>query len=1019
MSSSLSRNIDMNDLDSLGAEVLSIALIGPDAERRLAVASALSYCRGAEVREFSAYPPALDDVPRLIEQAFDVVIIDLDSNPEYALELVESICVKDSATVMVYSSMSNQEQVVRCMRAGAREFLDPPFDQNKVAEALVRVSSHLRQKVRPVKATRGRLMVFLGAKGGSGVTTIACNFAIALAQEPTQRTLLVDLGLPLGDAALNLGIASESSTEDALRDPGRLDSNLLHDLLVKHESGVSVLAGPSKVSDAPAAPGAAIDKLVSVAREEFDYVVVDVGSRLDLMGTALFRDASKIYLITQAGISELRNSSLLISRFFSEGNPKLEIVINRFEPGHPGVTEENIAKALGRPVRWRIPDDYDATRQMPNNGSPLSIGSSPFSHLILEMTNSVVEHPLTQGKSNGHNLKSLGRSIAERIPMAENPPTSPYAGTSNSSATPAHDGPPPVAAWPTPTIAWPAPAPITFGTPLSADQLNATASVKGTFVYTPGPGYLLPVGIHTLWSTFTPSIGAMVQSAVSITVAKAAPKIAWPTPAMIPCGAALSEAQLNARASVPGIFIYTPAVGEKLGAGTHALSVTFTPTDTDKYTKAQATVVVSVAKAAPTLSWPTPKPIHNGMPLGDAQLNATASVPGNFAYIPDAGEVLATGMHTLSVIFTPAEPDKYTTAKATVQVTVARTPLTIAWPTPDPITFGTPLGTIQLNATASVPGTFAYRPGVGAVLAAGNHTPSVTFTPRDTSLYSTAQAAVALIVETAVPAVSWHAPEPIPSGTPLGAAQLNATASVPGKFEYSPAAGEVLEAGAHMLLVTFTPADTMNYETARASVPLTVSRLTPAEINWPAPSAIPYGSALSSNELNATASLPGTFVYSPAPGIVLTPGRHTLSLTFTPVDTEHYATAQAAVALEVGSLPDTASLLSAASQTPFVQTAAPEYTTPPDEAAEWEGRPSINIGRQEIIARPEITPRFESNPRQESTPRQDSPRETRTLRHGGRRLTMPPSRKSPREVRTYKGVVYEKGEDGQWHRQQK
>ena len=1016
MSSSLSRNIDLNDLDSLGVEVLSIALIGPDAERRLAVASALSYCRGAEVREFSAYPPALDDVPRLIEEAFDVVIIDLDSNPEYALELVESICVKDSATVMVYSSMTNQEQVVRCMRAGAREFLDPPFDQNKVSEALVRASSHLRPKARPAKATRGRLLVFLGAKGGSGVTTIACNFAIALAQEPTQRTLLVDLGLPLGDAALNLGIASEYSTEDALRDPGQLDSTLLHDLLAKHESGVSVLAGPSKVSDAPAAPGAAIDKLVSVAREEFDYVVVDVGSRLDLMGTALFRDAYKIYLVTQAGISELRNSSLLISRFFSEGNPKLEIVINRFEPGNPGVTEENISKALGRPVRWRIPDDYDATRRMPNNGSPLSIASSPFSHLILEMTNSVVEHPLTQGKNSGHNLRDLGRSIAERIPVAENPPSIPYAGTISPNSTPAHDGPPPVAAWPTPTVAWPAPAPIPFGTPLSGDQLNATASVKGTFVYTPGPGYILPVGTHTLWATFTPAIGAMVQSAVSITVAKATPKIAWSTPAMIPCGAALGEAQLNARASVPGIFIYTPGAGEVLGAGAHTLSVTFTPTDTDKYTKAQATVSVSVARATPTISWPTPMPIHNGTPLGDAQLNATASVPGSFAYMPDAGEVLATGMHTLSVIFTPADPGKYTTAKATVQVNVTRTPLAIAWPTPDPITFGTPLGTIQLNATASVPGTFAYKPGVGAVLAAGKHTPSVTFTPRDTSLYSTAQAAIALTVETAVPAISWQAPEPIPFGTPLSAAQLNATAPIPGRFDYSPAAGEVLEAGAHTLSVTFTPADTMNYERSRASVPLTVARLTPTEINRPTPSAIQYGTALSSTELNATASVPGTFVYAPSAGIVLTPGKHSLSFTFIPADTEHYATVQAAVALDVVALADTASLLSAASRTPFLQTAAAVYTTPADEAAEWEGRPSGIIGRQETIARQQSTARQESIPRQESTPRQESPRETRTLEVV---TNNPPKPQSPREVRTYKGVVYEKGEDGQWHRQQK
>ena len=80
----------------------------------------------------------------------------------------------------------------------------------------------------------------------------------------------------------------------------------------------------------------------------------------------------------------------------------------------------------------------------------------------------------------------------------------------------AHGGAPP-------TVTWPSPAPIPYGVPLSSAQLNATASVNGTFAYTPGEGYVLPVGTHTLWVTFTPAGGHMVQSAVSITVSKATP----------------------------------------------------------------------------------------------------------------------------------------------------------------------------------------------------------------------------------------------------------------------------------------------------------------------------------------------------------------------------------------------------------------------------------------------------------------------------------------------------------------
>ncbi len=102
------------------------------------------------------------------------------------------------------------------MRAGAREFLTQPIAPNTIAEALVRASVR-RPAARPAKKVGGKLLVFLGAKGGSGVTTIASNFAVALAQESGQSTVLIDLDLPLGDAALDLGITAQFSTANALQ----------------------------------------------------------------------------------------------------------------------------------------------------------------------------------------------------------------------------------------------------------------------------------------------------------------------------------------------------------------------------------------------------------------------------------------------------------------------------------------------------------------------------------------------------------------------------------------------------------------------------------------------------------------------------------------------------------------------------------------------------------------------------------------------------------------------------------
>jgi len=229
------------------------------------------------------------------------------------------------------------------------------------------------------------------------------QFRSCLAQESAQSTLLIDLDLPLGDAALNLGIVTEYSTVNALQEAGRLDASFLNKLLIKHSSGVSVLAAPGKFPQFHAT-NEAIDKLMTVARQEFDNVVVDVGARLDLTDTALFKDAFTIYLVTQAGIPELRNSNRLISQFFNMGGPKMEVVINRYEPRAMGVSDETITKALTRPATWKIPNDYAAVRQMQNTATPLALGDSPISKLIKQMAVSICGQRATQPKKKGFRL---------------------------------------------------------------------------------------------------------------------------------------------------------------------------------------------------------------------------------------------------------------------------------------------------------------------------------------------------------------------------------------------------------------------------------------------------------------------------------------------------------------------------------------------------------------------------------------------------------------------------------------
>ena len=387
----------------------------------------------------------------------------------------------------------------------------------------------------------------------------------------------------------------------------------------------------------------------------------------------------------------------------------------------------------------------------------------------------------------------------------------------------------------TPTITWTPPAAITYGTALSGTELNATSTIAGGFAYTPPAGTVLGAGSNTLTATFTPTdtVDYTTQTAtVTLTVNKSTPTITWVQPAAITYGTALSSAQLDATSTVAGTFVYTPAAGDVPSAGTNTLSVVFTPNDTANYTTQTATVTLTVNKSTPTITWGPPAAITYGTALSGTQLNATGSVAGSFSYSPAAGTVLAAGTTTLTATFTPTDPSNYTTQTATVTLTVNKATPSITWGTPAPITYGTALSSTQLDATSTVAGGFVYTPAAGTILAAGSNTLTATFTPTDTADYTTQTATVNLVVIAAAPVINWTNPASIVYGTPLGSAQLDATASTPGgaalagSFSYGPAAGAVLSVGTQPLTATFTPDDTADFTTVKKTVTIDVQQAT-------------------------------------------------------------------------------------------------------------------------------------------------------------------------------------------------
>ena len=255
-----------------------------------------------------------------------------------------------------------------------------------------------------------------------------------------------------------------------------------------------------------------------------------------------------------------------------------------------------------------------------------------------------------------------------------------------------------------------------------------------------------------------------------------------------------------------------------LSAGTHTVSVTVVAGSVaiDRFV---------VGPATPTISWATPADLTYGTTLDGTELDATANVPGTFAYTPAAGTLLTAGQgKVLSAVFTPTDTTNYGTTSASVLINVQKSTPVITWPEPDDLDHGDPLSANQLDATANVAGTFVYNPPLGTVLPTGpNQILNATFTPQDTADYNTVNAQTRVDVNAIDPVITWNTPANIIDGTALSATQLNATADVPGVFVYTPAVGTILPVGNNQQInVSFTPNDTVNYNVVNATVNVNV-----------------------------------------------------------------------------------------------------------------------------------------------------------------------------------------------------
>ena len=387
---------------------------------------------------------------------------------------------------------------------------------------------------------------------------------------------------------------------------------------------------------------------------------------------------------------------------------------------------------------------------------------------------------------------------------------------------------------------------------------DAVASVTETST---GSAATAAVGTYPIVpSSATFSTGASTNYTITyangaLTVNQATPTITWANPADIVYGTALSNTQLDATASfagnaVAGTFMYSLTPGTVLDAGqSEALSVSFVPEDSADFSGATASVQINVTPAPLTVTvsnaskvYDQPNPAFTVLYSSFVNGDTASNLGGSLRFSTAATLASDVGSYDVTASGLTASNYAIVYAKGTLGVTPADQPIT--WANPADIIYGTPLGTGQLNATVSgvgpaPAGTLSYTPALGTILQAGTDQ-TLTVIVAATQDYKTATATATINVLKATPTVSWAMPGDITSGTALSDAQLDAIASVPGTFNYTPAAGAVLASGeGQTLTVTLIPTDSTDYASAAGST--TINVLTPPQVSTIAPTSSKKG----------------------------------------------------------------------------------------------------------------------------------------------------------------------------------
>lgn len=302
----------------------------------------------------------------------EMAIIGLGRDPASAIASLSAMA-RDfpGLYLMALSDMADAGTILQAMRAGANDFLHKPVKEIDMRAAAEKVFK-LKASQKETQAGLGKILTVFSNKGGNGVTTVVANLADAMTRYHGKKTVVVDLVLSHGDLSMFFNVSPTYSILDLAKNAAKADYDFLHSLLVKHSSGVYLLAEPPMIEDAGEITAMRVREVLSTLRSMFDIIVIDTPHQFDDRTLTALEMSDTILLVTLLNLPSLKNTQKCLDLFGRIGlrDERVRLVISRYLPSNE-IPKEKIEGILKTSVFATIPNDYPTVISSINRGKLL------------------------------------------------------------------------------------------------------------------------------------------------------------------------------------------------------------------------------------------------------------------------------------------------------------------------------------------------------------------------------------------------------------------------------------------------------------------------------------------------------------------------------------------------------------------------------------------------------------------------------------------------------------------------